>query len=262
MTRLPEELLMQLLDAELADEEREKLLDRVHEDPESLSLLQFDVRVRELLSQRAARGASDVPQRFADRVMRRIVERAEASATLEQEVPRDGHGGRVRGWTTRLRGELFRPRTLVFRPVHALVAVSALAVVGAVLLLNGGRTGAGRVGHEIAVSQEPGAGGVTTRGPGQAVEAFMGEDTVLVRFVYESEGARSVAVAGDFTRWEPIALERRRRDGRSIWSAVVAVPRGEHRYMFVVDGSDWVTDPLAAAVADDGFGHRNAILSL
>jgi hypothetical protein len=32
--------------------------------------------------------------------------------------------------------------------------------------------------------------------------------------------------------------------------------------MFVVDGSRWVTDPLAPVQRSDGFGNKNAVLQL
>jgi hypothetical protein len=38
--------------------------------------------------------------------------------------------------------------------------------------------------------------------------------------------------------------------------------RGEHRYMFVKNGENWVTDPLAAIQQDDGFGNKNAVIYL
>jgi hypothetical protein len=32
--------------------------------------------------------------------------------------------------------------------------------------------------------------------------------------------------------------------------------------MFVVDGEKWITDPQADRYVDDGFGMRNAVLSI
>jgi hypothetical protein len=38
--------------------------------------------------------------------------------------------------------------------------------------------------------------------------------------------------------------------------------RGEHRYMFVKDGEEWVTDPMAPMQREDGFGNKNAVIYL
>ena len=37
---------------------------------------------------------------------------------------------------------------------------------------------------------------------------------------------------------------------------------GVHKYMFVIDGTEWVTDPDAERYAEDGFGNRNAVLAV
>lgn len=103
--------------------------------------------------------------------------------------------------------------------------------------------------------------------PAQPPEAVVAEasdqvELVTTRFVYLHDDAATVAVAGDFTQWESVELRREEREGQVIWTGVLAVPPGEHRYMFVVDGQEWVTDPFAERVTDDGFGHRNAILTV
>jgi hypothetical protein len=82
---------------------------------------------------------------------------------------------------------------------------------------------------------------------------------LYVEFVLRAPAARSVAVAGDFTTWSP-DVELQDADGDGVWAGRVVVQPGLHRYMFVIDGSRWVTDPNAARHADDGFGNRNAVL--
>jgi len=67
-------------------------------------------------------------------------------------------------------------------------------------------------------------------------------------------------VVGTFNGWDPKAhpLEGPDRDG--VWSLRLLLPPGRYRYMFVLDGSRWVTDPDAGASEDDGFGGRNNLL--
>lgn len=87
------------------------------------------------------------------------------------------------------------------------------------------------------------------------------EARVYVQFLVEAPAAESVHLVGDFTEWQPtIALED--ADGDGTWSGRVPLLPGVHEYMFVIDGSDWVTDPNAAGYQDDGFGQRNAVVAV
>ncbi|MFV2007368.1 MAG: hypothetical protein ACC667_07970 [Longimicrobiales bacterium] len=84
---------------------------------------------------------------------------------------------------------------------------------------------------------------------------------ILVEFRLEAPGAMSVALAGDFNDWETdIVLEDRNGDG--VWTGRVPIQPGIHKYMFVIDGTEWVTDPEAERYSDDGFGNRNAVLAV
>ena len=84
---------------------------------------------------------------------------------------------------------------------------------------------------------------------------------VYVQFVLEAPGARSVAVAGDFNGWD-VSPGLSDPDGDGIWTGRVPVQPGVHQYMFVIDGSEWVTDPSAERWSDDGFGNRNAVVAV
>ena len=129
---------------------------------------------------------------------------------------------------------LLRPRNLRLSPLTSL-AMAAAAVAVVVLLPD-----------RASVSPEP--------GPLAAVE-------ILVEFSLEAPGATTVAVAGDFSGWESdFVLED--ADGDGIWTGRVPITPGLHKYMFVIDGTDWVTDPRAQRYSDDGFGNRNAVLAV
>ena len=86
------------------------------------------------------------------------------------------------------------------------------------------------------------------------------EEIAYVQLFLEAPAAQSVAIAGDFSGWEPLELED--ADGDGVWAAHLAVNPGIYEYMFVLDGTRWVTDPHAARYSDDGFGNRNAILAI
>jgi 1,4-alpha-glucan branching enzyme len=82
-----------------------------------------------------------------------------------------------------------------------------------------------------------------------------------VRFQVTAPAAERVSVAGTFNGWSPTAHPLRREGGApGRWTTVVRLPAGEHQYMFVVDGREWMAPPLADAYADDGFGARNGVV--
>ena len=142
------------------------------------------------------------------------------------------------------RGVLARALQWLVHP--APVRVPPLAVVGA-------------VGALAALLVLP-RGGIDTT-PEDEVAGQTVESVVYVQFVLEAPSAQSVAVAGDFSEWEPeFALED--ADGDGIWTGRVPVRPGVHSYMFLIDGTSWQTDPRADRYQDDGFGNRNAVLAV
>ncbi len=63
-------------------------------------------------------------------------------------------------------------------------------------------------------------------------------------FALAAPGARSVALMGDFSAWQPIQLSD--PDGDGVWVVSLALPPGRYQYAFLVDGK-WVgQDPLAS----------------
>jgi hypothetical protein len=85
---------------------------------------------------------------------------------------------------------------------------------------------------------------------------------IYVQFVLVDRDANSVAVAGDFNNWQRDGVALRDSDGDGVWTGLVALPPGLHKYMFIVDGERWVTDPEAERHVDDGFGMRNAVITV
>ncbi|MCL7972217.1 MAG: hypothetical protein M8866_09065 [marine benthic group bacterium] len=84
---------------------------------------------------------------------------------------------------------------------------------------------------------------------------------VYVQFVVDAPAAETVHLVGDFNEWQP-TVELDDADGDGVWSGRVPLRPGVHEYMFVIDGSDWVTDPNAVGYQDDGFGQRNALVAV
>lgn len=183
-----------------------------------------------------ARRPDRAPEGLEEEVMARV--RAADPPGSRKASPSPGRAvGEALRW-------LFRPRPV---PVPPAAGLAAAALVAFLVL---------RPGTEPL----PSAG--TVRDTGSAVAAGSAAGTrVYAEFVLRAPGADSVSVAGTFTGWRPsVALTD--PDGDGVWSARVPLEPGRHEYMFVVDGSRWVTDPNAQRYAPDGFGRRNAVLAV
>jgi hypothetical protein len=142
---------------------------------------------------------------------------------------------------------LIHPQPIRVRPI----SVGLLAAAAAFVLF------LARPGSESITPQS----GVGAAGNVHAVTA--GQPTVIyVQFVFANSAARTVTVAGDFNGWDIMATPLTDTDGDGIWTGHIALRPGLHKYMFVVDGEDWVTDPQADTYVDDGFGMRNAVVTV
>ncbi len=80
-----------------------------------------------------------------------------------------------------------------------------------------------------------------------------------IEFSIVFPNVQSVAVVGDFNDWSHTAHMLVREDGDR-WLGVVPLLAGEHVFMFVVNGEQWVVPPLADDYVDDGFGQKNGVL--
>lgn len=80
-----------------------------------------------------------------------------------------------------------------------------------------------------------------------------------VRFdIVLPSSAKGVSIVGDFNGWDEKATPMSQR-GQG-WSAKIPLSPGRHVYAFVVDGKQWIVDPLAPQVPSDGFGPTNAVI--
>ena len=88
--------------------------------------------------------------------------------------------------------------------------------------------------------------------------AAANDPSAAVLFSVSMPEARSVAVAGSFNGWSPIAHPMRNAGGQ--WSVSIPLPAGEHKFMYVIDGKTWITPPDADEFVDDGFGQINGVI--
>ncbi len=80
-------------------------------------------------------------------------------------------------------------------------------------------------------------------------------DSVVVRF--HMEGARSIAIAGDWDGWQVRALSSL---GGDIWEGAFALGSGTYHFNLLVDGKEWVVPGSVAIVTDDGGGMEGVLL--
>ena len=149
----------------------------------------------------------------------------------------------------RLRAAITAPRTLEWNVVGAMAAASVALVAIAGLL----QFAPERV-VEVPIPAARNQAQTASFAPGQ-------ESKVFVRLVLLQPNARSVSVAGDFNGWNPGQTKLERSEG-GMWTATIALKPGRYQYMFVIDGKQWIADPLAEEGAGDGFGSQNAVLDV
>lgn len=84
----------------------------------------------------------------------------------------------------------------------------------------------------------------------------------LVTFRLEWPEAQKVTVIGSFNHWRPDGHPMQRSLPDGAWQIGIQLPPGIHAYAFVVDDEKIVADPHSLWEQDDGFGHRNSMLSV
>ena len=87
--------------------------------------------------------------------------------------------------------------------------------------------------------------------------------TITVTFVLEAPGAESVAVVGDWNKWDPTSDRLSDREGDGVWKIELTLNKNnEYRYQFLIDGDTWIPDPQSRLKVDDGFGGINSVLEI
>ena len=61
-------------------------------------------------------------------------------------------------------------------------------------------------------------------------------------FRYKAPDAKSVDLMSEFNGWKAVPMTK---DEDGTWTVKVKLPSGKHAYKFLVNGTDWVTDPNA-----------------
>ncbi len=218
-------LIQRFLDQDLSPEERVAFLQAVDADP----LLRRRWLNLEMVVAEAARLPKVTPSpRFL----------SELKAKVSPPVP---------NWWERWYAAVTMPRRLEWNLAGAVAAACvAIVVVAGLFTLMPERV------VEVPVATAP---------PQATAVGIKQEPTVFVRLVLLQPEARSVSVAGDFNGWDPARTKLERSDG-GMWTVTIPLRPGRYQYMFVIDGKEWIADPLATEETTDGFGSQNAVLDV
>lgn len=172
------------------------------------------------------------PERAHPSLEKRVMDRVRMEGPALYPTRADSHES---WWWTRRVFE-FRPLTglAVAAGVSAIVALSGIAI--------GTKIGAGS--NDVARATLPSAKADTVQ---------------LVRFVFVDSKASSVELVGDFNEWTKGTTSLKLSGAPGVWVASVPLEPGRHEYAFIVNGTRWVTDPLAVKSSDD-FGTESSVI--
>lgn len=141
-----------------------------------------------------------------------------------------------KSWLDKLRQTwhaFFQPRQVTLRPAWQMAWVAMLCLVSA-----------GATGWYMNHTATPTA------------------NQIWVRFAIKMPHAQQVALAGNFNAWETSNIQMADPDGDGIWDALVPLQPGVYQYMYVINGEEWVADPLMGETIDDGFGQQNSLIKI
>lgn len=137
-----------------------------------------------------------------------------------------------------------------FRAAHITMALSGLALAASVAFVISGKL----VHRAEPARPTPAVASESSRQPHAVYPR-------TVRFTLVRTGASRVAVAGSFNGWNASQTPLRQISADT-WEAEVPLGAGRYVYQFVVDGTQWVTDPDAPHDASDDFGAINSVVTV
>ncbi len=89
------------------------------------------------------------------------------------------------------------------------------------------------------------------------ISSYLGYRRIELVFYAPSQNPKTVAVAGDFSDWNYLSMDKIREN---CWKITIRLRPGKYQYGFLVDGKEWVPDPNAPRQIADGFGNLNSVL--
>ena len=88
-------------------------------------------------------------------------------------------------------------------------------------------------------------------------------DRQWATFTYQTDQPlSSVAVAGDFNGWSKDSARMHYDPARQSWNLRLALSKGRYRYKLILDGRQWIADPLCRETERDPYGGSNSVIIL
>ena len=84
---------------------------------------------------------------------------------------------------------------------------------------------------------------------------------VSVEFSVKADKGKTVYLAGDFNEWNPKGKKMTFKARKGVYAATVKLPRGQHQYKFVIDGT-WCTDPANIHAVPNDQGSFNSLIDV
>lgn len=88
---------------------------------------------------------------------------------------------------------------------------------------------------------------------------FKTKDEYEVTFEFETDDAQDVALLIDANDWQPVDMEKRKKDG--VYVARVRLPKdGRYQFRYLVNGQNWYNDPAADTYVANEYGSENGVV--
>ena len=78
------------------------------------------------------------------------------------------------------------------------------------------------------------------------------------RFVIYRPDVTRVEIAGSFTDWQRVPMQTAGNSG--YWEIVLMLPKGEHRFSYILNGQGSFPDPTILTREQDDFGGQNSVI--
>lgn len=84
----------------------------------------------------------------------------------------------------------------------------------------------------------------------------------MVTFVYvpADPSVKKVAITGDFNGWNPAGIALHATSG--IFTVSLKLEPGIYQYKYILNETNWVSDPYSPSFAPDGRGGKNSLIEV
>ena len=88
---------------------------------------------------------------------------------------------------------------------------------------------------------------------------FKTKDYCKVKFVLSPENGETVEILGLNSDWENSIVMKKKKDGS--FTCEVSLPKdSRHEFKYLVNETEWISDPGADALQQNAFGSHNSVV--